>query len=272
MITTDPRDKYFEKLKKLKGVTYQGRGFYIIPAKLLQGSVGIQRYREVKKRTNRYELSAMGDLVGWGSGHEHQNDYRLKDWEEAMKETNNISISSKLTEAANSIMNEKYIGFKVKGTSTMASGLDDTVLRRMLFHLSNSRASTNTSKPFPASARVGEYSDDAYDDLEREAKKRKLKNVDMIDHSNGRSVRKNYTEAANSIMEVHNNTPNYKEVAGHTEVEFVLDGKVIASKFYLTKDRIHQKFIKLWMDLNQTPDGKFHKGTPTTRINGKMKH
>lgn len=176
MITADPRDKYFEKLKKLKGVTYQGRGFYIIPGKLLQGSVGIGRYKEVKRRTNRYELSAMGDLVGWGSGHENQNDYRLKDWEEAMKETNNQSISSKLT------------------------------------------------------------------------------------------------EAANSIMEVHNNTPNYKEVPGHTEVEFVLDGKVIASKFYLTKDKIHQKFIKLWMDLNQTPDGKFHKGTPTTRINGKMKH
>ncbi len=216
------------------------------------------------------------------------NDYRLKDWEEAMKETNNRSISSKLTEAANSIINEKYIGFKVKGTSTMASGLDDTVLRRMLFHLSNSRASTNTSKPFPASARVGEYSDDAYDDLEKEAKKRKLKNVDMIDHSNGRSVRKNYTEAVNSIMEVHNNTPtypnfpnykkevlgntpNYKEVEGHTQVEFVLDGRVIMSKFYLTKDRIHQKFIKLWMEYIQTPDGKFYRGTPTTRINGKVK-
>ena len=192
MITADPRDKYFEKLKKLKGVTYQGRGFYIIPGKLLQGSVGIGRYREVKKRTNRYELSAMGDLVGWGSGHEHQNDYRLKDWEEAMKETNNQSISSKLTEAANSIMEVHN--------------------------------NTPTYPNFP-----------------------------------------NYKK------EVLGNTPNYKEVEGHTEVEFVLDGRVIASKFYLTKDRIHQKFIKLWMEYIQTPDGKFYRGEPTTRINGKVK-
>jgi hypothetical protein len=80
---TDPRDKFFEKLKKLKGVTYQGRGFYIIPAKLLEGSVGILRYRQVKQRTNRYELTTMGDLMGWQ--HPQANDYRLKDWEEAMK-------------------------------------------------------------------------------------------------------------------------------------------------------------------------------------------
>lgn len=78
---TDPRDKYFEKLKKLKGVTYQGRGFYIIPAKLLEGSVGILRYRQVKQRTNRYELTTMGDLMGWQ--HPQANDFRLKDWEEA---------------------------------------------------------------------------------------------------------------------------------------------------------------------------------------------
>ena len=95
---------------------------------------------------------------------------------------------------------------------------------------------------------------------------------EAMKETNNQSISSKLTEAANSIMEVHNNTPNYKEVPGHTEVEFVLDGKVIASKFYLTKDKIHQKFIKLWMDLNQTPDGKFHKGTPTTRINGKMKH
>jgi len=78
---TDPRDKYFEKLKKLKGVTYQGRGFYIVPAKLLEGSVGILRYRQVKQRTNRYELTTMGDLMGWQ--HPQANDFRLKDWGEA---------------------------------------------------------------------------------------------------------------------------------------------------------------------------------------------
>jgi len=79
----DPRDKNFEKLKTMKGVTHQGRGFYIIPAKLLEGSSGILRYREVKQPTNRFQLTAMGDLVGWGSGHPQQNDYRLKDWQEA---------------------------------------------------------------------------------------------------------------------------------------------------------------------------------------------
>ena len=78
-IAADPRDKYFEKLKTLKGVVHQGKGFYIIPGKLMTP----ERRTKVKRSTQRYELSNMGDLVGWGTNHPNVNDYRLKDWAEA---------------------------------------------------------------------------------------------------------------------------------------------------------------------------------------------
>ena len=83
----DPLDKQYEKLKTLSGVTHQGRGFYIIPQKTMTAarkkvfSDGRGRF----KRTNRFELTDMGDLVGWGSGHPNVQDYRLKDWAEALK-------------------------------------------------------------------------------------------------------------------------------------------------------------------------------------------
>jgi hypothetical protein len=78
-IASDPRDKDFEKLKTLKGVVHQGKGFYIIPNKLMTP----ERRTKVKRSTQRYELSNMGDLVGWGTNHPNVNDYRLKDWAEA---------------------------------------------------------------------------------------------------------------------------------------------------------------------------------------------
>ena len=78
-IASDPRDKDFEKLKTLKGVVHQGKGFYIIPNKLMTP----ERRTKVKRSTQRYELSSMGDLVGWGTNHPNVNDYRLKDWAEA---------------------------------------------------------------------------------------------------------------------------------------------------------------------------------------------
>jgi hypothetical protein len=78
-IASDPRDKDFEKLKTLKGVVHQGKGFYIIPGKLMTP----ERRTKVKRSTQRYELSNMGDLVGWGTNHPNVNDYRLKDWAEA---------------------------------------------------------------------------------------------------------------------------------------------------------------------------------------------
>jgi hypothetical protein len=63
----------------LKGVVHQGKGFYIIPNKLMTP----ERRTKVKRSTQRYELSNMGDLVGWGTNHPNVNDYRLKDWAEA---------------------------------------------------------------------------------------------------------------------------------------------------------------------------------------------
>jgi hypothetical protein len=102
----DPRDKNFEKLKTMKGVTYQGRGFYIIPAKLLEGSNGILRYREVKQPTNRFQLTAMGDLVGWGTGHPQQNDYRLKDWQEAFPKAAMSRIGGKATFGSDVILED----------------------------------------------------------------------------------------------------------------------------------------------------------------------
>jgi hypothetical protein len=102
----DPRDKDFEKLKTMKGVIHQGRGFYIIPAKLLDGSVGILRYRKVKQPTNRFQLTAMGDLVGWGSNHPQQNDYRLKDWQEAFPKAAMSRIGGKATFGSDVILED----------------------------------------------------------------------------------------------------------------------------------------------------------------------
>ena len=85
-IAADPRDKYFEKLKTLKGVLHQGKGFYIIPEKLItpaRRAKLLSNSSSTRMSTQRYELSHMGDFVGWGTGHPNVNDYRLKDWIEA---------------------------------------------------------------------------------------------------------------------------------------------------------------------------------------------
>ena len=74
-----------------------------------------------------------------------------------------------------------------------------------------------------------------------------------------------------TLGETLGDDPNYKAIRGITQVDFVLDGNVIMNKIYQTKDKIHQKFIELWLIARKTPDGKTHMGKkPSVRLNGKI--
>jgi hypothetical protein len=58
---------------------------------------------------------------------------------------------------------------------------------------------------------------------------------------------------------------------GMTNVEFIFAGTPVASRFYMTADRIHMKFVKLWLQSGVLPDENSHiyTGSPrTVKING----
>lgn len=64
--------------------------------------------------------------------------------------------------------------------------------------------------------------------------------------------------------------------SGLTHVEYIFDGRVVEDRHYMTADRIHLKFVKLWLQSgvlpNQNENSRIYSGAPrTVKINGKEK-
>lgn len=80
--------------------------------------------------------------------------------------------------------------------------------------------------------------------------------------------RKNIINEEVSARKTHTKSSPPK---GMTSVEFIFAGTPVASRFYMTADRIHMKFVKLWLQSGVLPDEDSHIYTGasrTVKING----